>query len=92
MHQELEFFVGAGLTPMEALQTATFNNAKVMNQEKDLGTLETGKYADLVILNGNPLEDISQTKRIHLVIKDGLVLDPQKLLEEHIRHYGERGK
>ena len=92
MHQELEFFVGAGLTPMEALQTATFNNAKVMNQEKDLGTLETGKYADLVILNGNPLEDISQTREIYRVIKDGLVLDPQKLLDEHIRHYGERGK
>ena len=92
MHQELEFFVGAGLTPMEALQTATFNNAKVMNQEKELGTLETGKYADLVILNGNPLEDIRQTREIYRVIKDGLVLDPQKLLDEHIRHYGERGK
>ena len=77
---------------MEALQTATFNNAKVMNQDKELGTLETGKYADLIILNGNPLEDIRQTREIYRVIKDGLVLDPQKLLDEHIRHYGEREK
>ncbi|MCZ6484504.1 MAG: amidohydrolase family protein [Acidobacteria bacterium] len=91
MHEELEFFVGAGLTPMEVLQTATFNNAKVMNQDKDLGTLETGKYADLIILDANPLENISNTQKIHLVIKDGLVLDPQALLREHIRQYGERG-
>ena len=90
MHQELEFFVDAGLTPMEALQTATFNNAKVMKQEKDLGSLETGKYADLVILDANPLENISNTQKIHLVIKDGLVLDPQALLREHIKHFGER--
>ncbi len=90
MHQELEFFVGAGLTPMEALKTATFNNAKVMKQENNLGTLETGKYADLVILDANPLENISNTQKIHLVIKDGLVLDPQSLLREHIRHFGER--
>ena len=90
MHEELEFFVDAGLTPMEALQTATFNNAKVMNQDKDLGTLETGKYADLIILDADPLENISNTQKIHLVIKDGLVLDPQALLREHIKHYGER--
>jgi imidazolonepropionase-like amidohydrolase len=75
---------------MEALQTATFNNAKVMKQEKDLGSLETGKYADLVILDANPLENISNTQKIHLVIKDGLVLNPQALLREHIKHFGER--
>ena len=63
---------------MEALQTATFNNAKVMNQEKELGTLETGKYPDPVILNGNPPQDIRQTKRLHLIIKHALVLNPQK--------------
>ncbi|MDA2933925.1 amidohydrolase family protein [Acidobacteria bacterium AH-259-D05] len=92
LHQELELFVEAGLTPMEVLQIATLNNAKVMNKDKELGTVETGKYADLLILDGNPLEEIKNTQKIHLVIKDGLVLEPQVLLAEHIRHFGERRK
>ncbi len=92
MHQELELFVEAGLTPMEVLQVATFNNARVMGKEEDLGTLEPGKYADLIILDADPLQEISNTRKIHLVIKDGLVLEPNVLLAEHIRHFGERGQ
>jgi len=91
MHQELELFVKAGLTPMEVIQVATFNNARVMAREKDLGTVEPGKYADLIILDENPLTEISNTRKIHRVIKDGLVLEPDILLAEHIRHFGERG-
>ena len=90
MHQELELFVQAGLTPMEVLKVATFDNARVMAREKDLGTVEPGKYADLIILDGNPLEEISNTRKIHRVIKDGLILEPDVLLAEHIRHFGER--
>jgi imidazolonepropionase-like amidohydrolase len=92
MHQELELFVQAGLTPMEVIQVATLNNAKIMARDKDLGTLEPGKYADLIILDADPLEEIRNTRKIHLVIKDGLVLEPDILLAEHIRHFGERGK
>ncbi len=92
LHQEMEMFVQAGITPMEALQAATLNNAKVMNKEDDLGTLETGKYADMVILDADPLEDITNTQEIHLVIKDGLVLDPGDLLSQNIEQFGARGE
>jgi imidazolonepropionase-like amidohydrolase len=92
MHQELELFVQAGLTPMEVIQVATFNNARVMARENELGTVEPGKYADLIILDADPLEEISNTRKIHLVIKDGLILEPEVLLAAHIRHFGERGR
>ena len=54
--------------------------------------MEIGKYADLVILNANPLEDIRHTRNIHRVIKNGRVLDPEVLLEQNIRQFGERGE
>ena len=73
---------------MAALQAATFNNAKVLQKEHELGTLQEGHYADLVILDANPLEEIRNTRTIHLVIKDGLVLDPAKLLEENLKLFG----
>jgi imidazolonepropionase-like amidohydrolase len=90
-HQEMELFVEAGLTPMEALLTTTLNNAKVLGKEDELGTLEAGKYADLVILDADPLEDITHTQEIHRVIKDGLVLDPEVLLEKNLEQFGARG-
>ena len=90
LHQEMELFVEAGLTPMEALLTTTLNNAKVLGKEGELGTIEAGKYADLVILDADPLQDITNTQEIHLVIKDGLVLDPELLLEENLEQFGAR--
>ena len=92
VHQEMELFVEAGLTPMAALLTTTLNNAKVLNKEDELGTIEAGKYADLVILDADPLQDITNTQEIHLVIKDGLVLDPDVLLEENLEQFGARGE
>jgi len=92
VHQEMELFVEAGLTPMEALLTTTLNNAKVLNKENELGTVEPGKFADLVILDADPLQNITNTQEIHLVIKDGLVLDPELLLEENLEHFGARGE
>ncbi len=92
VHQEMELFVEAGLTPMEALLTTTLNNAKVLGKEDELGTIEAGKYADLVILDADPLQDITNTQEIHLVIKDGLVLDPELLLEENLEQFGARGE
>lgn len=92
VHQEMELFVEAGLTPMAALQTTTLNNAKVLGKEDELGTVEAGKYADLVILEADPLEDISNTQEIHLVIKDGLILDPEVLLEDNLKQFGQRGE
>ena len=92
LHQEMELFVEAGLTPMAALLTTTLNNAKVVGKEDELGTIEAGKYADLIILDADPLLDISNTQEIHLVIKGGLVLYPDVLLEENLEQFGARGE
>jgi hypothetical protein len=71
LHEELEWFVKAGLTPIEALQTATLNPARYLGKEKELGTVEPGKLADLVLLDSNPLEDIRNTQRIAAVVANG---------------------
>jgi imidazolonepropionase-like amidohydrolase len=71
LHQELELFVKAGLTPMEALQTATLNPAKFLGRTNDLGTVEAGKLADLVLLDSNPLDDIRNTQKISAVVLRG---------------------
>jgi imidazolonepropionase-like amidohydrolase len=75
LHQELVLFQQAGLTPMQALQTATLNPAKFMGRTADLGTVEKGKLADLVLLDANPLEDIANTRRIRGVVLAGRYFD-----------------
>ena len=75
LHRELEFMVAAGLTPMQALQAATKVGADYLGKGDELGTLEEGKLADLIIVNGNPLEDVRHTRRIEIVIKDGEMVD-----------------
>jgi imidazolonepropionase-like amidohydrolase len=74
LHEELQRFVAAGFTPMEALQTATLNPAKFLGMEDRLGTIEKGKLADLVLLDANPLDDIRNTQRIAAVIVNGRYL------------------
>lgn len=74
LHDELELFVKAGLTPMEALQTATRNPATYLGLTDIVGTVEMGKKADLVLLDANPLENISNTKKINAVIVNGKVI------------------
>lgn len=71
MHYELRLLVDAGLTPMQAIQSATKNAAEWLRKGDELGTVEEGKIADIIIVNGNPLEDISNTKRVEAVIRDG---------------------
>lgn len=71
LHEELQRFVAAGFTPLEALQTATLNPAKFFGMEQQLGTVEEGKLADLVLLSANPLEDISNTQKIAGVFANG---------------------
>ena len=71
LHQELALFVEAGLTPMQALQTATLNPAKFLGVTADMGTVEKGKIADLVLLDANPLEDINNTRKIQAVVLAG---------------------
>jgi len=74
LHEELQRFVAAGFTPMEALQTATLNPAKFLGMEDRLGTIEKGKLADLVLLDANPLDDIRNTQKIAGVILNGRYL------------------
>lgn len=71
LHEELQRFVAAGFTPMEALQTATVNPAKFLGRESELGTIEKGKLADLVLLDANPLDDIRNTQKIAAVVVNG---------------------
>jgi len=83
LHEELQRFVAAGFTPLEALQTATLNPAIFFHEEADWGTVERGKIADLVLLEANPLEDIRNTQKIAAVILNGRYLshaDLQKIL------------
>ncbi|MGI8601271.1 MAG: amidohydrolase family protein [Chitinophagaceae bacterium] len=79
------WFVVGGLTPAEALRTVTMNPAIFLNKQKQLGTVDVGKLADLVLLDANPLEDISNTRKINAVVANGKLLtrkDLDKLLEE----------
>ena len=85
LHEELQRFVAAGFTPLEALQTATLNPARFFHMEANLGTIERGKIADLVILEANPLDDIRNTQKIAAVILNGRYLshaDLQKILQK----------
>ena len=71
IHRELEYLVASGLTPYAALRTGTANPAEFFGQERVFGTVETGKEADLVLLDANPLDDISNAGRIHGVMLRG---------------------
>ena len=79
LHWELEHFVRAGIPPLETLRIATQQAARVVGAGDDLGTLEPGKLADIVLLDANPLENIRNTQTIWRVIKGGWVFDPEKL-------------
>ncbi|MEO1054809.1 MAG: amidohydrolase family protein [Bacteroidota bacterium] len=79
--REFELMTEAGLSPQQILIDATLNSAKVMGRDSELGTIEAGKLADLVILNANPLDDIMNTSNIHTVVKDGKVFKPEDILK-----------
>ena len=85
LHEELQRFVAAGFTPLEALQTATLNPAKFLGMEDRLGTIEKGKLADMVLLDANPLDDVANTQKIAGVVANGRYLsraDLDKMLAQ----------
>ena len=67
LHDELATLVRAGLSPMEALQSVTLNPARYLGRDKNAGTIEKGKAADVILLDANPVEDINNTRKIHAV-------------------------
>ena len=75
LHDELANFVEAGFTPLESLQTATSNPAKFLGLDASFGSVDVGKIADLVLLRGNPLDDIRNTQKISAVIQNGRFFD-----------------
>ena len=79
VHDELELFVRAGFTPLEALQSATLNPARYLGLTGSLGTIEKGKLADLVLLEANPLESVGNTRRIAAVVAGGRYLPKESL-------------
>src|SRR5262245_19572690 len=75
LHQEMVMFVEAGLTPVQAIQTATINVARAFRKDKDFGTVEPGKVADLIAVEGDPLKDMWAVQNVKLVVLNGEVVD-----------------
>ena len=79
IYREIELYVKAGFTPMEALQAATIVGARVMKVDAESGTLEVGKRADLDVLDANPLDDIHNIRTVRIVLANGTLFDPKPL-------------
>jgi imidazolonepropionase-like amidohydrolase/Tol biopolymer transport system component len=81
VHMELEQLVAAGLSPMEAIHAATGGAAQILGADKEVGTIEPGKWADLVFLDADPLSDIRNTRRIWNVMHNGRIIDRSALVK-----------
>ena len=79
LQRELELDVQAGIPPAKVLQNATLNAARIMKQDSQLGSIAPGKLADLTLVDGNPLANISEVRKTLLVVKDGVIYKPAEL-------------
>lgn len=79
LHRELEVYVAAGMTPMEAIRSATIVPARAMRLDKELGTIEAGKRADIVVIDGDPLRSIRNIRNVRSVITAGRMYDVNTL-------------
>ncbi|VFA44225.1 amidohydrolase family protein [Chryseobacterium indologenes] len=96
--EELNMMKASGMDNWQILQSATINPAKILNKESQYGSVETGKVADLVLLNANPIENLNHLTQIDTVIKNGLLMDPHTILkitpevlvQQQVNGYNER--
>jgi imidazolonepropionase-like amidohydrolase len=79
LHRELELYVRAGLTPMEVIRLATGGSARVMGMDREVGTIEVGKRADMILTDGNPLLEFGALRKVSRVIVNGRMYDPAEL-------------
>ncbi len=79
VHRELELYVQAGFSPLEAIQAATIAPARAMRLDKEVGTVEVGKRADLVVVAGDPLADVGNVRKVALVVARGRAYEPAAL-------------
>lgn len=79
LHRELELYAEAGIPANKVLQIATLNSAKIMKREVELGSIKKGKLADLILVDGNPAQQISDIRKVSLVVKDGKIYDSAAL-------------
>jgi len=79
LDRELELYVQAGMTPLQAIQSATIVSARAMHRDADSGTIEAGKRADLVLIDGNPLTNISNLRHVVSVVTNGRLYDSKQL-------------
>ncbi len=80
LHRELELDVQAGIPANKVLQNATLNAARIMKLDGDLGSIAPGKLADLTLVNGDPVANISDIRKTALVVKDGVLYKPEELV------------
>jgi len=81
LHRELELYAEAGIPPAEVLRIATLGSAEVLGRQEELGTIEVGKLADLVLVDGDPTSSLAALRRTWLVVKGGALYDPARLYE-----------
>ena len=79
--REVELLVEAGFTPVQAIEIATLNGARFLGADEEIGSIDVGKAADLVLVKGNPAKNISDIRNVTLVFKDGVGYDPAKLVK-----------
>ncbi|OGX81568.1 hypothetical protein BEN47_19210 [Hymenobacter lapidarius] len=79
--RQLELLVEAGFTAVQAIKISTLNGATYLGREKEIGTIEAGKQADLILIDGDPEKDIQQVRRMEIVFKNGVGFDSVKLFD-----------
>jgi imidazolonepropionase-like amidohydrolase len=78
--RQIELLVGGGFTPLEAIRICTLNGATYLGRANRIGSIAVGKQADLVVISGNPAENVSDIRKVEMVFKQGIAYDPARLI------------